>query len=154
MDLVTFSTAATLAKNSFNVIKTIADLSKDAEINGKIIELQQIILSLQEQISVLRNDHQNLIQAKREVEEKLETYINKKEEKDKYEKFKFPTNAIGIRIKSPQDEMEKSIWYCAQCFENDEISILQPTKKYYHKCLLNEKHIIQTSIKKAGINSW
>jgi len=128
----TFLTVADITSKALRIINKITNKIKNAEINRKILELHSIILALQEQLSILRNNHDKIVQIKNNMEEKLKSKEDWKVEKTIYEKLKLPTNTIVFILKSPKDETEKGIYFCAKCFNDQKASILQTKTETNH----------------------
>ena len=71
MVLTEISAAFTSLKVAADIIKGILSLNKDSTINSKVIELQSVILTLQSELSSMQSKHEEIIQAKSDVEKEL-----------------------------------------------------------------------------------
>ncbi|MCK5034235.1 MAG: hypothetical protein KAS18_11390 [Calditrichia bacterium] len=126
MVLTEISAAFTSLKVAADIIKGILSLNKDSTINSKVIELQSVILTLQSELSSMQSKHEEIIQAKSDVEKELIQLKNWETTASQYDLVKLSTGSI---VRSPNKNSgftENEHWLCANCFENQKKSFLQP----------------------------
>jgi len=105
-------------KTAAEITKSILNISKDADLKDKIIELRNLILSLQ-------SEYSTLLDVKDQLEKKLMEY----EDWDKTEsQYQLKEITPGIRVYSPKEDSglsDSDHWLCPNCFNDRKKSILQ-----------------------------
>jgi len=117
--------AAKSAKTAFDITKYFVSLDKDSAVNDKAIELQQIIMSLQQNLFDAQSNYQSLLDNKERIHKELLNIQNWNEKKIKYSLSELATDVFVYTKKEPQNEIEKSIKYCSKCFQEQKASIIQ-----------------------------
>lgn len=127
MDLGTIQATVTSLKAAFDVAKGISDLKTDAEVQAKVIELQQIILSAQESALRANADQFELMNELKILREQLEEIHKWSEEKNRYVLHKSNATSGGVvyaLLKSESREGEPAHFLCPECYELGSKSIL------------------------------
>ena len=125
MDFQTIGAAVNGLKTATDIVRAIVSLNKDAEINAKVIELQNVILSLQSHLLQIQEDLVQMSKAKDKLEKELAgamawTGIEKE--------YKLTEVAQGVFVYSSQLDPKPNApahWLCPNCFEKRQKSILQ-----------------------------
>ena len=112
-------------KTAIEIIKYFTSISKENAINEKAIELQQIILSLQQNILEAQGNYQKLYNEKEIIENQLKKIMNWNKERNKYKISNLTNDVFVYVLKNPKDEVEKSLKFCSNCFQNQKISLIQ-----------------------------
>ncbi|TVL96656.1 MAG: hypothetical protein CV087_23470 [Candidatus Brocadia sp. WS118] len=130
MTLPEVTTAFTSLKTATEILKAIMALNKNAAINEKIIDLQQIILSLQASASDFHTKYQELVKAKDDIEKKLMDYQNWEVIKSQYKLVQM-TSGVFIYVPNENHPSPKPNHYlCTNCYEKMRKSLLQIKKLY------------------------
>lgn len=115
-----FSSVAALGK----IAGALHGVSKQAEINQHVIDLQSSIIDLQGKIFAIQAEYDKLANVKAETEKKLMDYESWEREKERY---RFTAIATGISVNVYQPEEGDSApphWLCPYCFEKRRKSVL------------------------------
>lgn len=131
MEIVsTIAGVTSLITSISGFVKTVAEKSNDSslqsqaiDLNSKIIELQQLVLSIQvsNQEIVLRNNQLE--------KEKIEL-LNWESEKAKYELTKWRSDVFVYSLKSDDNTSEPPHNICPKCYSEHKKSIIQFHKNY------------------------
>jgi len=145
MAIAEITTALSSLSAATKILKSILAMNKDVAVNQKIIELQNVILTLQSHINSMHIEYNNLSKIKDEIKKELVKHKDWNKTKSQY---KLKKVAPGVFVYSPQENKkptELDHWLCANCFNDQKKSILQLSKyeergKYYF-CQKCEKEI-------------
>lgn len=127
MDLGTIQATVTSLKAAFDVAKGISDLKTDAEVQAKVIELQQIILSAQESALRANTDQFELMNELKVLREQLESVNKWMDERNRYVLHKSNATSGGVvyaLLKSEAKVGEPAHFLCPECYELGRKSIL------------------------------
>lgn len=127
MDLATIQTTISSLKAAFDIAKGISDVKTAAEVQAKMIELQQIILTAQESALKANADQFELISELKKAKEDLQNASNWAEEKSRYVLYKGKSVSGGVvygLLKSRAKEGEPPHFICPECYEFGRKSIL------------------------------
>ena len=106
---------------TISIAKGLYSLGKSTEINQKIVPLLETILSMEGNINSMKSFIRKLEEENELYRKKLMEFENWKETDSQYELKKvFPTITVRIRKGLENKEIQDSIWYCANCW-NDKI---------------------------------
>jgi hypothetical protein len=106
-------------KAMFDMAKGLKDINDAAIRNGAVIELQEQILSAQQQQS-------ELFELVRTLEAEVANFETWKTEKERYElKELAPHGVYAYAIKESARGPEPKHWICPDCYENRQKSVLQ-----------------------------
>jgi hypothetical protein len=113
-----------LLKTAFDMAKGLKDISDATIRNGAVIELQEMILSAQQQQSAL-------IERVRELEKEVARFETWEAEKQRYELKEVPglNHVLAYTLKPEAQSSEPPHWICTNCYENRKRSILQPEER-------------------------
>jgi uncharacterized protein YeeX (DUF496 family) len=116
---------------AINVVKGIKDLIKNdaagsnREAREKLIDLTDQLLSVREQNAALREallDMKKIISERNDFEAKVNDYVLKE----------VATNSFAYELKTPIDQQAAPVRFCANCFSNEKLSLLQFARADYN----------------------
>ncbi len=122
MDLQLITIAATGFRKAIELIKSIADISKDADVNAKIIDLQSVILELQSNLLAFQAQYAQVVQENTELKAKLAAHDEWRQIEQHY---RLTEVARGVFVYASQGSASPSHWLCSNCFSQKRQSILQ-----------------------------
>ncbi len=125
------------AQKASSLIKNILDVVKETAAQDKLIEIGNIIITLQEKNASLREKNADLVEIKQKLEAKLMQYEKWDHIKKKYVLTEL---APGVFVYAPNPDVqtaEPRHYICANCFKKKHESILQyagmkPSGMCYH----------------------
>jgi hypothetical protein len=120
-----------LFKTAFDMAKGLKDINDAAVRNGAVIELQEMILSAQNQQSAL-------IERVRELEEQVTHFENWEAEKQRYQLTDNGLGVMAYTLKPGMENGQPPHSICAGCYERRQKSILQPETR----SLGRTKHLV------------
>lgn len=148
------TTALQSVKAAITIIKGISSLKSNIEVKEKSVELLDIIISIKSDMISLQSMYDELLQSKKDLEQKLLNINIWEETKVSY---KLKKVADGVTVYVPKDLKENDDdfhWICANCFNEKKKSIIQLTNddgytKFYScpKCGMH----FNISYKRKGI---
>ena len=157
MALSEFSAAIASLKAAMDILKGILSINKDAAIKSKVIELQSLILSHQSELFSVQSKYEEIIKTKNDIEKELMRFKNWEIMASQYDLVKLSTGSI---VRSPNKNSgftENEHWLCANCFENQKKSFLQPGRiignKQSYKCNHCGESITAPSSEKSNFGS-
>ncbi len=135
------SALATLI-NSFsaaqNIVKGFLDLKTLAEVQSKVIELQSVIMSAQTTALAAQTERAALLRSIDVLNEQLANLRHWEEEKLKYKLTAVDAGVYVYELRTDANSTEPAHWLCANCFAQDQKSILQYIGDFYgiskHEC--------------------
>jgi hypothetical protein len=104
----------------------------DTKINEAVIAAQNITLQLQTQLFDIRDKFEEQAQRLQELRERLEQYDDFETNAPKYQLDQTMWGVLAYRLKDPQQPIERTLRFCAHCFTNRKIRMLQ--NNYCHEC--------------------
>lgn len=120
------TTALQSLKVASDIVNGFSALKTEVAINAKAIELQNIILSLQNQLSSFRYSYDQIIQEKSNLEKKIMGMESWESTKQKYILKEINPGVFTFVHKISEDATSDKHWLCANCFNADhKESILQ-----------------------------
>jgi hypothetical protein len=133
-DMSSIAAAIGSLKTAADITKGFLDLKEAAAVQGKIIELQGIILSAQSSALAGQSEQLTLLERIRELEGKLAKLEAGEKEKERYELKKLPPGVYVYSLKQDMARGEPAHRLCAKCFQNGKKAILQESGSDYMKC--------------------
>ena len=116
-------------KLAYDITKSVLELKPISEIQAKVVELQNIILSAQTS-AFEANAHQTaMIEEIRHLKEEITRIKAWEEEKQRYKLVSPWPGTVLYALKEKCSASEPPHWVCAKCYEDGRKSILNPQKK-------------------------
>ena len=131
VDIPTLTAAATGIQKALEIINTAYEMTTQGRVKDKISELQNIISSIATDNLVVQSyihEQQNTIT---KLETKLAQYRKWDETQSQYIPKKFPPDITVYVKEMPLNSTEKLMWFCANCYQNRHLSILQTKSDPY-----------------------
>ena len=132
MDIVSFTSALTGLKTAIDIIKTTSKIDTQYEFMNKISELQKIISSVTTDLLLAHSEMEKLHYKYSQIEKELNQYKNWETKKANYEPKILPPGTTVYITKKPQNSIEENMWFCANCYQNKHICILQAKDRIYN----------------------
>jgi Zn finger protein HypA/HybF involved in hydrogenase expression len=133
-DMGSISAAISSLKTAADLAKGFFDLKEAAAVQGKVIELQRVILNAQSSALEGQSDQQKLHDRIRELETELAKLEGWEKEKGRYVLRKLPPGVYVYSLKKEAADREPPHHLCAKCFNNGKKAILQESGIDYMKC--------------------
>jgi hypothetical protein len=118
-------------QTALSTIKTLGELTKmiingkiDNEVKAKAAELNDSILSLQGTIFALQSQNHELLDSKREIEEKLIKISNWNKVANRYKLTEICSGVFLYALKEKHQSSEPFHYICPNCYANGKQSIL------------------------------
>lgn len=112
-------------KAASDIIKNISEINNTAEMNAKVIELQNILLSLQRQIILSEEQRSDLLKLARLHEEERMKVKKFASEKKRYALTGVMNGlCLVYALKESMKRTDPPHWICTRCYENGKRSIL------------------------------
>jgi len=129
-------------------------LNRSRDVQGKVIELQSIILSAQSSALAAKSEQSAMIQRISDLEKEIARVKAWEETKQRYELHQPVRGTFVYALKDQSDATEPPHWICAHCYEDGRRSILQFQKQdysyRYHACPHCRAEFCTGPGKKAG----
>lgn len=128
MDLAIIQGTVTGLKAAFDIAKGMADLKTMSEVQGKVIELQQVIMSAQSSAIAANAEQYAAAEELRRLKEELDR--SKKWEVEKARYTLFQTDRAGLVMalkKSEASDGEPAHFLCGHCYDNGKKAMLNNT---------------------------
>jgi rubrerythrin len=123
-ELKAAGTVATSLKSAFELSKAFLDVKGAVEIQGKVFELQRVILAAQQDALTANEAQATLLKRIRELEEEVASLKTWHAEKAHYELKEVDSGAFTYVLKPSAETGEPPHWLCAACYD-DHKAILQ-----------------------------
>jgi hypothetical protein len=130
MPVAEITAAISSVKTATTIVKGLINLSKDVAVKQKAAELLGVILSLQNGLSSLRSDYDQLLESKRGVEKQLKEFYNWSETESRYKLEEVHTSIFVYSPKESKKRKQPIHWLCTNCWEDRKKSILQCDYKH------------------------
>jgi hypothetical protein len=126
---MTLQSAVLSLKAASDIAKGFIYLKSLAEVQGKVIELQDVILSAQTSALTAQSEQFSMIQRIRDLEEDIARIKAWEEEKKHYQLVNPWQGAASLvyALKESCKETEPPHWICTKCYDDGRRTILQPT---------------------------
>ena len=112
-------------KTASDITRSLIDMNVAGKVQGKIIELQSVILAAQSDALFAQQDQFALLERVRSLEKEIADLKSMGAEREKYELKQVSTGAFAYVPKPNTDVSEPDHWLCVKCFDNGQKSILQ-----------------------------
>jgi rubredoxin len=120
-----FSAAYQSLSTILKLAKAVHDAATQVEKNQILLEMQGALLELQAKLSAMQQKIDELTEAKRSAEAKLDEFSNWAKEAEKYQLSDLGGRA-NVMVCKPEFSSEAADhWLCPNCFEKKEKSYLQ-----------------------------
>jgi hypothetical protein len=120
-----FLKAIGFVRDISNTAKSFVNAREEFKINEVAIQLQGIALDLQSEMMVIQADYQNILRSCEDLKKQLEQYENWEKEKARYELIHSGNATFVYALKSEHHASEQIHWLCANCYNQNEKTILQ-----------------------------
>lgn len=127
--------ALTAIDKIIQLCKSLSNTKKDIKTRETISEIQGEMFSLYQTCLSAQQEEFNSQKRIRDLELKIEQYEKWDTEKEKYEPCRFETGSTAYKIKVSNVPVEKSMYFCANCYDNRKRSILQPEEDAFGQYL-------------------
>lgn len=127
-DMVLIQGAITGLKTAADIAIGMSNLKTMTEVQGKAIELQQIILSAQSSALSAQSEHFSLLEKIRHLEKEIAQVKAWETEKQRYKLSSPWEGALTYSLKESMANGEPAHWICTSCYEDGRKSILNPIK--------------------------
>jgi hypothetical protein len=118
-----------------DISKAMIGLRDAAMIQGKIVELQGVILSAQQSALSAQADQFTLLERVRELEKQIADVEAWEQEKQRYELVELYAGGLAYRIKELVRGSEPPHFICAACYQKRQKSLLQGSDFYSQRTL-------------------
>jgi hypothetical protein len=125
IDMGSISALTTSLQSAVEIAKALIGLRDAAAIQGKMIELQGVIMSAQASALTAQADQFTLLNKVRELEKQMAQFEDWKAKRQRYELKVVSPGAFAYVVKPEVQGTEPAHWLCAACFHNHEKYILQ-----------------------------
>jgi hypothetical protein len=128
--------AIAVAKNSFDLLKTLNNVTTDEKVRSAVFEIQDQLLSLQQKMFEANAQYEEQGERLKALQKELDSKNKWEEESAKYQ-IHHPSDGMTVfRLKDEHNSSGGEIWACPACFGNQKISFLnRPIKGYLNfKC--------------------
>jgi hypothetical protein len=125
VDMGAIASAVTGLKTAADIAKSIFELKVGTEVQGKVIELQSVILGAQSSAIAGQSEQYALLEKIRELTAKLAALEAWETEQERYQLTDFGGGTLVYVLKPDRANGEPSHRLCPACFQNGNKSILQ-----------------------------
>lgn len=131
-DVASIGAALTGLKTAADIAKTMIDMKSHAETQGKVIELQSVILAAQSSALDAQAAQSTLLEEIRNLKEQVARVKDWETQKKRYELHELETTkgVFVYRLKQDVQPPEPMHQICANCYENGQKSLLQQEVRY------------------------
>jgi hypothetical protein len=129
MDMTLIQGTISGLKAAGDIAKSIFDLKVSVEVKGKIIDLQNAILSAQNSALAANADQQVMVEEIRALKKKIADVKAWEAQKQRYKLTPLWNGPVVVyALKESLSEGEPPHWICTKCYEHGERMILQPRR--------------------------
>lgn len=130
-DMALISGAVASLKAANDIAKGMLTLRDGALIQGKVIELQSVILDAQSSVFAVNQERSALIESIGELEKKVAAMEAWRAERERYALKEIAPSVLAYLLKESERATEPLHALCANCYQNRKKSILQFQGNYY-----------------------
>jgi hypothetical protein len=112
-------------KSAGDIVGSLISLQIKGEVQAKIVQLQTIILSAQQDAFSAQQSQFALVSKVRELEEEIARLKGIGILKERYELSEVCRGAYAYKLKPEEKGSDPAHWLCVQCFDGGQKSILQ-----------------------------
>jgi hypothetical protein len=134
MPLAEIAAALSSLKTAGDMAKALKDVHDATTVQGKVFELQRVILEAQGQAMEAREAQTALVDRVRDLEAELARLKTWDAEKTRYELKMIASGMFAYMLKPDQRGSEPPHWLCPNCFEEGKKSLFQKTRANYINC--------------------
>lgn len=117
MDLTAIQAGLSSLKTAFDITKGLIDLGTATEINGKIIELQRVIIAAQTAQEEMAGEIKRL-------KDRIAHMQEWSAEKERYKKIAPWDGIIVYALKESMSQGDPPHWICPKCYEDGKASLI------------------------------
>jgi len=128
-DITSIGAALTGLKTAADIAKTLIDMKATAETQGKVIELQSVILAAQSSALDAQAAQSELLKQKRAAEEEVTRMKAWEAERQRYELHEPRQGTFTYRLKDGVEPPEPTHQICAHCYQSGQKSLLQSQQR-------------------------
>ena len=125
MDLSLIQGTISGLKTASDIAKGFMSLKTEAEIQGKIIELQSVILGAQSSALAANADQSAMADEIRALKEKLAAAEAWKTERSRYALVAVDKGVFVYALRKEEAQSDPPHWLCARCFNDGRKTLLQ-----------------------------
>lgn len=130
MDLAMLQGAIGGLKTAADIAVGLSNLKTMAEVQGKAVELQQVILAAQSSALAAQSSQFELVQRIRDLEKEVAEAKAWNEQKQRYALVPVWEGAVAYALKRESSASEPPHWICTHCYEDGRRSILNDKTLY------------------------
>ena len=127
---MTIQTAVLSLKTASDIAKGFLHLKSLAEVQGKVIDLQEAILSAQSSALAAQSEQFAMIQRVRDLEEEIARVKAWEEEKQRYQLITPWDGCHVYALKDSCKGTEPPHWICAHCYQDGRKALLHNSQKH------------------------
>lgn len=130
MDMTLITGTISGLKTASDIAKSLLEIKKITDINGKVAELQSVILSAQSSAIEANSAQFAMIEEIRNLKEEMARIKAWNTEKQRYVLTPLAdTGAVAYALKKSMSSAEPPHYICTNCYEDGRKSILGPQKR-------------------------
>jgi hypothetical protein len=128
VEITAILSAVSAIKSAMDITKAMKDVRDASIIQSKIIELQSVILDAQSSIFDANQERTTLIEKVSQLEKQIAGFEKWQTEKARYELTDIGSGNTAYAVRKEARGSEPPHYICANCYQNDKKSMLNPTK--------------------------
>ena len=133
MDMAIIQSTVTGLKTAFDIVQGMSKLKTMSEVQGKVIELQQVILAAQSDAMTANAQQYAAADELRKLKEELSRTKHWETEKTRYALFETDRHGLVVALRKSQAVVgEPAHFLCAHCFDNGKKAILNNMRSPDH----------------------
>lgn len=113
-----FSSALASAKTASDMGKTILELRDGEKVRAAVFELRTQLMDLQERMLNAKEEQMRLLEKVAHLETQLNEAKSEAIERDRYERFQFPTGYFAYALKEEYKGRGPTYFLCTKCYES------------------------------------
>jgi hypothetical protein len=127
VDMAAIAGIATSLRAASEITQAMIGLRDATVLQGKVIELQQVILAAQSSALAAQSDHFSLMERIRGLEAEVAGFEAWERQKERYELKRYEPGKYLYELKPSMENGEPSHKICPKCYEHRKRSILHST---------------------------
>ncbi|WP_207588959.1 hypothetical protein [Rhizobium sp. ZX09] len=157
VDLTLVSGIATTLKTAMDIAKTTKEISDMSTVKGKVIEMQDLILTAQSSAMAAQTQLYEILQENAELKRKVSAVDDWKSTASRYSLKDYGGGTFAYELKADATDGEPTHRLCPACFEVGKKSILQhqgttASQQQLFKCIPCDHEYRLGSINKSSWN--
>lgn len=125
MDLAAITSAGASLKTAADLAKAFFDVKAAIDVQGRVFELQRVILTAQQDTLTAQQTQASLVEANRQLEDRIRRLESWDLERDRYALTEVSQRVYAYRVRDDARGEEPDHWLCANCYQAGKKSILQ-----------------------------